>query len=162
MRCPNCGAECSGQANECEFCGQPLIENIEKTPPPVQVPQSASPPPLPDLSPPPVPSGFDSDNPYAASDSSTHGRPQIAAYDVPNHLPLSITSAVLSFLCCCIPFGVIPVIFSTQVNSKLANGDYEGALSSSANAKLWSWVCIGVALTLFVLNMILQFAVMPH
>ena len=154
MRCPNCSAECSEQADKCEFCGQSFVaDDIGKAPPP----SGASPPELPYFSPPPLPSGFESDNPYAASDSSSYGSPQIPSYDVQNHLPLSITSAVLSFLCCCIPFGIVPVIFSTQVGSKLANGDFEGAKAASANAKLWSWICIGIALGVFALNMILQF-----
>lgn len=152
MKCPNCSAECSEQAAFCEFCGQSLVANNATAQPP-------EPPPLPGFAPPPVPGSFESDNPYASSDSSSYGHPQIPAFDVPNHLPLSITSAVLSFLCCCIPFGIVPVIFSTQVGSKLANGDYEGAQSASANAKLWSWICIGVALSMFVLNMVLQLAV---
>ncbi|MGH8104830.1 MAG: hypothetical protein ACREO2_00765, partial [Arenimonas sp.] len=72
---------------------------------------------MPDYSPPPV-SGFESDNPYAASDSSLYGRPQVPNYDVPNHLALAITSAVLTLLCCCFPFGIIPVVFATQVGTK--------------------------------------------
>lgn len=150
MRCPNCSAECSQQASKCEFCGRVLRPIVESAGPVV-------PPPLPDYaSPPPIPTEFESDNPYAASHSSTYGSPQIPAYDTPNHLALSITAAVMSFLCCCIPFGIIPVIFSTQVNSKLANGDYEGARQASNNAKLWAWISIGVALSVFVINMVSQ------
>ena len=160
MRCPNCSAECPEQASKCEFCGQPFKTNAEKTATPIEQQTWASPPELPNYLPPPIPqsSGFESDNPYAASDSSSYGSPQIPHYDVPNHLALSITSAVLSLFCCCIPFGIVPVIFAAQVGTKLANGDFEGAQSSSANAKLWSWICIGVALGIFALNMILQFA----
>ncbi|MEO8003065.1 MAG: CD225/dispanin family protein [Arenimonas sp.] len=158
MRCPNCNAECSDQASECEFCGHQFGKAVEITPPLALVDEQVAPPPLPDfMPPPPLPSSFESDNPYAASDSSSYGRPQLPAYDVPNHLPLSITAAVLTLCCCCIPFGVVPLIFSTQVNSKLASGDYAGAQSASDNAKLWSWISIGIALLVFVLNLIMQF-----
>lgn len=159
MKCSNCHAECSWQANACEFCGQVLIAGSEVSLPIVATSGPGAPPPIPDFAPPPVPDSIDYDNPYASSDSSLYGSSQMPAYDVPNHLALSILAAVLTLCCCCIPFGIIPIIFSTQVNSKLANGDYAGAQSASDNAKLWSWICIGVALSLFVLNMIMRLAI---
>lgn len=158
MHCPNCHAECASQADVCEFCGQLLVAASQEIPPVFTTSEPAGPPPIPDFAPPPLPESFDSDNPYASSDSSSYGSAQLLAHDVPNHLPLSIIAAVLTLCCCCIPFGIIPVIFSTQVNSKLAIGDYAGAQSASDNAKLWSWICIGVALSLFVVNMIVRLA----
>ena len=159
MKCPNCHAECSEQASACEFCAQPLTADSEQRPPAFSTPRPSAPPPIPDFGPPPVPASFDSDNPYASSDSSSYGSPQLPAHEVPNHLPLSILAAVLTLCCCCIPFGIIPVIFSTQVNSKLAIGDYAGAQSASNNARLWAWISIGVALSLFVVNMIVRLAI---
>lgn len=146
MKCPNCSAECSGENSQCEFCGYQFSVDAEKISPD----QVVLPPAVPDFTPPPIPSSFESDNPYAASDSSSYGPPQVLpAYAVPNHLALSISAAVLTLCFCCIPFGIVPVIFSTQVNSKLAAGDYAGAQSASETAKLWSWICIGVALVVF-------------
>lgn len=146
MKCPNCSAECSGENRQCEFCGYQFSVDAETISPD----QVVLPPPVPDFTPPPIPSSFESDNPYAASDSSSYGPPQVLpAYAVPNHLALSISAAVLTLCFCCIPFGIVPVIFSTQVNSKLAAGDYAGAQSASETAKLWSWICIGVALVVF-------------
>ena len=159
MKCPNCYAECAGLAISCEFCGQALTTGSEEIPSTFTAPEPGTPPPIPDFAPPPLPESFDSDNPYASSDSSSYGSAQLLAHDVPNHLPLSIIAAVLTLCCCCIPFGIIPVIFSTQVNSKLAIGDYAGAQSASDNAKLWAWICIGVALSLFVVNMIVRLAI---
>lgn len=141
MKCPDCNAECSERAVQCEFCGHPLSASSDAS-----------------HVPPPVPDSLASDNPYAASDASIYGAPRIPAYEVPNHLALSVTSAILSFLCCCIPFGIVPVIFSTQVNSRLLNGDFEGAKSASSHAKLWAWICIGVALAVFAINVVLQVA----
>lgn len=146
MKCPNCSAECSGENRQCEFCGYQFSVDAETISPD----QVVLPPAVPDFTPPPIPSSFESDNPYAASDSSSYGPPQVLpAYAVPNHLALSISAAVLTLCFCCIPFGIVPVIFSTQVNSKLAAGDYAGAQSASETAKLWSWICIGVALVVF-------------
>lgn len=57
----------------------------------------------------------------------------------PNYLALAIITTIL----CCLPLGVISIIFSTQVNSKYMSGDYEGALQASKNAKLF-WILSAV------------------
>jgi hypothetical protein len=61
---------------------------------------------------------------------------------VPNYLVQSI----LVTLCCCLPFGVVAIIFAAQVNSKLAAGDYAGAVDSSQKAKMWSWIAFGIGI----------------
>jgi len=55
---------------------------------------------------------------------------------VPNYLVQSI----LTTLCCCLPFGVVAIIYSAQVNTKLSVGDIEGAMASSRSARTWAWV----------------------
>ena len=57
----------------------------------------------------------------------------------PNYLALAIISTII----CCLPLGVVSIIFSTQVNSKYVAGDYEGALKASKNAKLF-WILAAV------------------
>ena len=59
-----------------------------------------------------------------------------AAPEIPNYLVQSI----LVTLCCCMPFGVVALVFSAQVNNKLAAGDVPGAQSSSNSARTWSLV----------------------
>lgn len=55
----------------------------------------------------------------------------------PNHLVWAILTTVL----CCLPLGVVSIVFSTQVNSKWAMGDVTGAQDASEKAKkfaIWS------------------------
>lgn len=56
--------------------------------------------------------------------------------DIPNYLVQSI----LTTLCCCLPFGIVALVFSSQVNSKLAAGDIAGAQAASRSASTWSIV----------------------
>jgi len=60
--------------------------------------------------------------------------------NIPNYL----IPAILSTICCCLPFGVVAIIFAAQVNSKLAAGDRAGALEASNKAKLFTWIAFGL------------------
>ena len=63
--------------------------------------------------------------------------------------------AIISTLFCCQIFGIISIIYATQVNSKYIAGDYDGAEKASKNAKLWGFLSIGFALLIFVIAAIL-------
>ncbi len=60
----------------------------------------------------------------------------------PNYLVWGILTTIL----CCLPFGIISIVYAASVNSKWISGDYEGAMRASKNAKLWAWLSAGVAL----------------
>lgn len=79
----------------------------------------------------------------------THG-------NIPNHLAWSIISTVLATCLCC-PLGligIVAIVFSSQVNSKLSQGDVEGARRASANAKTWCWVATAFAIIGLVFNIV--------
>lgn len=59
-----------------------------------------------------------------------------AAASVPNHL----IQSVLVTLCCCLPFGIVAIVYAAQVNTKLAAGDIAGAVQASNNARTWGWI----------------------
>ena len=64
-----------------------------------------------------------------------------APASVPNYLVPAIIS-----LFCCLPLGVVGVIFAAQVNGKVAAGDTAGALDAAKKAKLFSFIAIGLGL----------------
>lgn len=64
-----------------------------------------------------------------------------APASVPNYLVPAIIS-----LFCCLPLGVVAVIFAAQVNGKVTAGDTAGALDSSKKAKMFSYIAIGLGL----------------
>ena len=62
---------------------------------------------------------------------------------LPNsHLAL----AIVSLLLCCLPTGIVAVVYSTQVSQKWAAGDYAGAQTASVNARNWGIAGIVVGL----------------
>ena len=64
-----------------------------------------------------------------------------APASVPNYLVPAIIS-----LFCCLPLGVVGVIFAAQVNGKVAAGDTAGALDAAKKAKMFSFIAIGLGL----------------
>jgi len=54
--------------------------------------------------------------------------------------------AILATLFCCLPFGIVAIIFAAQVDTKWQKGDRDGALLAAKNAKTWCWVAFGVGL----------------
>ena len=76
-------------------------------------------------------------------------QPKIQNYLVP---------AILITLCCCVPAGIVAIIYAAQVNSKLAAGDLVGAQASARLAKIWSWVGFGGGILLGILYAIFGFA----
>ena len=73
--------------------------------------------------------------------------------------PNYLVWAILTTIFCCLPFGIISIIFAAQVNSKWIAGDYEGARNSSKNAKLWAWVSAGIGFVFVVINLIVAFTI---
>jgi hypothetical protein len=63
--------------------------------------------------------------------------------------PNYLVWAILTTIFCCLPFGIVSIVFAAQVNSKWQAGDYDGAMNASKNAKIWSWVSFGIAIVLF-------------
>jgi len=53
--------------------------------------------------------------------------------------------AIISTIICCLPLGIVSIIYATKVNSLYADGNYEEAIRASKNAKTWGLVSVGVA-----------------
>ena len=70
---------------------------------------------------------------------------------VPNYL----VQAILTTIFCCLPFGIVSIVYAAQVNGKVAAGDRAGALESSRSARMWAWISFGTGLVLIVGYLIL-------
>jgi hypothetical protein len=64
--------------------------------------------------------------------------------------PNYLVFAILVTIFCCLPLGIVAIVFAAQVNSKANAGDYEGAAASSRKAKTWCWVALIVGIIWYV------------
>ena len=67
-------------------------------------------------------------------------------YAPPAHVPNYLVQAILVTIFCCLPFGIVSIVYAAQVNGKLVAGDISGARQASTNAKTWAWIAFGVGL----------------
>lgn len=76
----------------------------------------------------------------------------VQRFPAPPNIPNYLIQSILVTLCCCMPFGIVAIVYSAQVNGKIAAGDIPGAMASSRNAKMWAWVSFGVGVLLGVIS----------
>lgn len=61
--------------------------------------------------------------------------------DTVNWVPYLVVS-IISTLCCCIPFGIVAIVFSAKINSAVTSGNMEEAKKAAKTAKLWIIVAV--------------------
>ena len=70
-----------------------------------------------------------------------------------------LVEAILVTLLCCLPFGVVGIIYAAQVNTKQQAGDMEGAEKSRREAAKWIkigfWVGIAWIILIFLFYFVL-------
>lgn len=66
-------------------------------------------------------------------------------------VPTYLAQAILVTLFCCVPFGIVSIVYAAQVNGKLASGDYVGAVEVSKKARTWCWLSFGIGLVAVVI-----------
>ena len=76
--------------------------------------------------------------------NSMHANPHgvMPQKTVPNYL----VPAILVTIFCCQPLGIPAIVYASQVNNKLTQGDIQGAQIASNNAKMWMIIAIVVGI----------------
>jgi hypothetical protein len=50
----------------------------------------------------------------------------------------NLAAAIMVTAFCCIPFGIVGIVYAAQVKGRLANGDYAGARELAKKARNWT------------------------
>lgn len=128
MYCPNCGTESDESAKFCGNCGKALPSTGEQV----------------------APSNVDTFDTARGRAGDVPAVPAASDGAVP-HIPNYLVQAILVTIFCCLPAGIVSIVYAAQVNGKVAAGDIAGARAASQNAKTWAWISFGVSLGLGVL-----------
>ena len=97
---------------------------------------------------PPVPGGQQGYNPnqgyYGQQGYNPQGYPYGPGQQGPP--PSYLAWAIISTLCCCMPFGIVAIIYASKVNGLWLRGDVNGAYKASARAQTWTILAIVIGL----------------
>ena len=121
VNCPDCGQPVAHDAPACPHCGRPH------------------------------PGGSAAHAPHGAHGGEAGAGGGFASAPPPfpppaQNVPNYLVQAILVTLCCCLPFGIVSIVYAAQVNSKRDQGDIAGAWEASKKAKMWAWVAFGMGL----------------
>ena len=64
----------------------------------------------------------------------------------PSEIDSHMGFAIFSTLCCCLPTGIVAIVFASQVSKHIRDGNYEEAQKCADRAQLFCWISIGLGL----------------
>lgn len=76
--------------------------------------------------------------------------------------PSYLISSIFVTVLCCLPFGIIAIIYGLAVQTRWRSGDERGAIHASDMAEKWMYGGIGAAFLLFIASAIWWFFVGRH
>ncbi len=65
--------------------------------------------------------------------------------------------AIITTICCCLPFGIVAIIKASKVNGLYMSGLYEQAAAEAADAKKWALIGIGLGIFINLASMAFYF-----
>ena len=68
-----------------------------------------------------------------------------------------LVESILATVFCCIPFGVVGIVYAAQVGSLYAAGDYDGANEASSKASYWAKTSFWTGVVVIVLYFLFVF-----
>jgi hypothetical protein len=69
-----------------------------------------------------------------------------------------LVQAILVTLFCCMPFGIVAIVFAATAQSKIQSGDINGAMMASESACKWCWLSFWLGLVPILIWLIIVIA----
>lgn len=70
-----------------------------------------------------------------------------------------LVESILVTIFCCLPLGIVGIVYAASVNGKYDAGNYDGALEASKQAGMWTKIGFGVGLAFGILYLIAIFVI---
>lgn len=65
-----------------------------------------------------------------------------------------LVESILAMLLCCLPFGIVGIVYATKVEGQYLGGRYNDALNSSREAKKWTLVSFFTGVSIIVIYLL--------
>ena len=76
----------------------------------------------------------------------------------PKRIETNLALAIVVTVLCCLPFGIVGIVYASQVGTKAQAGDIAGAEEASRKAKLWSLWGLGLGVAVYAVSIIAAIA----
>ncbi len=76
-----------------------------------------------------------------------------------NHT-LNLILAILATIFCCMPLGIVAIVFSAIGMSRQGAGDHAGAESAARTARICIWVSVGLSLAIWIIYLVIFVALL--
>ncbi len=135
-------------------------------PAPPQAPVAVAPVPMapPQYAPPPQQPAYAQPQQYAAPPQQypppqQYAPPQQYGYAQPPMQPpkSGLGNAIAVTILCCLPIGVVSIVYATQVDKKWAMGDYAGAQQAAKKANMWASIAAAVGIVWIIVSGIIGY-----
>ncbi len=73
---------------------------------------------------------------------------QVSSAAMPYNIPTHMASAIAATLCCCLPFGIVAIIYASKVSTLINMGRLPEAMDASKKANMWVWIAAGCGIIL--------------
>ncbi len=80
----------------------------------------------------------------------------------PLEIKSGLVQAIIVTLLCCLPFGIVAIVYAARVSGLVAAGDIAGAQESARKSNMWSWASFIVGLVGSVVYILVSILLAPH
>ena len=94
---------------------------------------------------------------FACPNCNSPLQPVAPSVNIKSHL----VGAILATIFCCIPFGVVAIVYASKVSGLVAQGRIAEAEAASKSASTWLWLSVGLGIAAGVISFILNFLAAP-
>lgn len=99
--------------------------------------------------------------PYMQQQQQPYYQPNYAQGQRPPKPDNYLIWAILSTLFCCLPLGVVSIVYSSKVDGQYNAGDFVGAQDSADKAKkfaMWSAISAGILIAIYIIVVVIAVA----
>ena len=72
-------------------------------------------------------------------------------------VPSNLVWGILSTLCCCLPLGIVSIVYASKVEGYVFAGDIETAKENSKKAAMWAWISFGGGILIVIISFLAEF-----